>query len=35
VRKGRPVLNLATPEEGSVIHTHDPEGKLGRKPVSA
>lgn len=35
VRKGRPVLNLATPEEGSVIHTHDPEGKLGRKAVSA
>lgn len=35
VRKGRPVLNLATPEEGSVIHTHDPEGKMGRKPVSA
>lgn len=34
VRKGRPVLNLATPEEGSVIHTHDPDGMLGRKPVA-
>ncbi len=35
VRKGRPVLTLSTPEEGSVIHTHDPAGKLGRTEATA
>lgn len=31
VKKGRPVLEIATPEEGENIRTHDPEGKTGRK----
>lgn len=35
VRKGRPALQLATPEEGQLIHTHDESGLLGRVPVKA
>ncbi|MGP1310609.1 MAG: NAD(P)/FAD-dependent oxidoreductase, partial [Phycisphaerales bacterium] len=31
VRKGRSTLNVGTPEEGAIIHSHDPEGKMGRK----
>ena len=35
IRKGRQVLNVGTPEEGVIIHSHDPEGKMGRTQATA